>query len=318
VRLLRAGYEGPLYEVCRGKDLGGPAACEGGEGADIFAVNGYADAGSQDEFCGSDACSITTIYDQSGRGNHLEPAPPGSGKSIPGDAAEAADLPTMINGHQVYGMRIIPGVGYRTGCQDCTRRNGEGTPLDDEPETIYMVTSQEDLINGCCFDYGNASTTGNNDGNGTSESVYVGGGVIWGTGSGEGPWVMADLENGLYPGWENASFQNISTNMPVPYDFVTAIVVGDTQDKNEGRGRFAIYGGDAQSGTLATMYDGIRPDRPGYLPMKKQGSVILGIASDNSNGGGGRFYEGAMVSGAASKKALDALQAALVAAGYGK
>ena len=184
---------------------------------------------------------------------------------------------------------------------------------------MYWVTSQRDLIDGCCFDYGNGETTSNDDGNGTMETLYFGGGVIWGTGAGgkPGPWIMADLENGLYAGWQNGQDQNISTNTPLKYDFVTGVVVGDTADKNGGKGRFALYGGNAQSGTLQTMYDGIRPEKTGYVPMHKQGSIILGIGGDNSNSAGGRFYEGVVANGAASKETVDALQAAIVAAGYG-
>ena len=132
----------------------------------------------------------------------------------------------------------------------------------DEPQTIYMVTSQKDLIDGCCFDYGNAETDSFDDGNGAIEAVYFGGGVVWGTGypGGQpGPWVMADLENGLYAGWENGQDQNISTNKPLKFDFVTAIVLGDTQDQNNGKGRFALYGGDATFGTLA---DHVRRNSP--------------------------------------------------------
>ena len=183
---------------------------------------------------------------------------------------------------------------------------------------MYMVTSQHDLINGCCFDYGNGEVTSNNDGNGTMEAVYVGQGVIWGTGVDAGPWVMADLENGLYPGWENGQDRNISTNTSLQYDFITAVVIGDTADKNAGKGRFALYGGDATQGVLKIMYDGIRPEKPGYVPAQKQGSVILGIGGDNSDGDGGRFYEGVMANGVASKEIVDALQAAIVASGYGK
>jgi hypothetical protein len=197
---------------------------------------------------------------------------------------------------------------------------GNGTAKGDEPETIYMVASgTKDLVNGCCFDYGNAETTANDDGNGKVEAVYLGQGVVWGSGTGDPPWVMADLENGLYPGWENPNgWDSISTNTTVKFDFVTGVVVGDTADKNGGKGRFAIYGGDATSGTLKTMYDGIRPEKPGYVPMEKQGSVILSIAGDNSDGDGGRFFEGAIANGAATKATVDALQASVVAAGYGK
>jgi len=278
---------------------------------DIGLVDGYADAASQDAFCAGGACTITKVYDQSGQGNHLEPAPPGGAKPTPGNPVVANALKTTINGHPVYGMLFRPGQGYR-------KLFGTGTAVGDAPQSMYMVSSQKDLVNGCCFDYGNAETTANDDGNGTMEAVYLGQGVIWGTGVEGGPWVMADLENGLYAGWESGQDRNISSNTPLKHDFVTAVVVGDTKDKNGGKGRFALYGGDATSGVLKTMYDGIRPEKPGYVPMQKQGSIILSIGGDNSDFDGGRFYEGVMVSGAASKETVDALQAAIVAAGYGK
>ena len=301
VRVVVRDYAGPLYQVERAN----------GTRLDIGAVGGYADAAAQDAFCAGDNCVIKVVYDQSSLGNDLTEAPPGSAKPTPGNPANATALPVTINGRSVYGISIRPGVGYRNVVPN-------GTAVVDEPQTIYMVSSQHDLINGCCFDYGNAETTANNDGNGTMEAVYLGMGVIWGTGVEGGPWVMADLENGLYPGWENGQDRNISTSTPLLYDFVTAVVVGDTADKNQGKGRFALYGGDATSGALKQMYDGIRPEKPGYVPMRKQGSIILGIGGDNSNGGAGRFYEGVMANGAATRETVDALQAAIVAAGYGR
>jgi hypothetical protein len=301
VRVIVRDYSGPLYQVEQSN----------GTTLDIGAVGGYANAAAQDAFCSSGGCVIKIVYDQSSMGNDLTEAPPGSQKPTPGNPANATALPVTINGRSVYGILIRPGVGYR----DVTPN---GTAVVDEPQTIYMVSSQRDLINGCCFDYGNAETTAANDGNGTMEAVYLGMGVIWGTGVEGGPWVMADLENGLYPGWENGQDRNISTAKPLKYDFVTAVVVGDTADKNAGKGRFALYGGDATSGTLQQMYDGIRPEKPGYVPMRKQGSIILGIGGDNSNGGAGRFYEGVMANGAATKETVDSLQAAIVAAGYGR
>ncbi len=315
VRLIVSDYTGPLYQLCRGNAVAGPSSCRG-ETQDIGVVDGYADAAAHDAFCAGAQCTITTIYDQSGQGNHLEPSPRGGAKPSPDLPADASALPVTANGHSVYGILIEPGMGYRTGCSDCNIPTGHGTAVGDEPESMYWVTSQRDLVNECCFDYGNAETSSNDDGNGTMETLYFGNGVIWGSGVQGGPWIMADLENGLYAGWENGQDDNISTNTPLRYDFVTGVVIGDTRDRNSGRGRFALYGGDATSGTLTEMYDGIRPEKPGYVTMQKQGSIILGTGGDNSAWGGGHFYEGCMANGAASRETVDALQDAILAAGY--
>ncbi len=335
VRSLRLGYTGPLYQLCRGGSQAGPSSCQG-ETMDIFpapvgtscagvcetTVEGYANVCEHRAFCEGVECTITKLYDQAahtaGPPNDLEPAPPGGAKPTPANPVKASDLPVAINGHTAYGMLFRPGMGYRAGCNGCATANGTDLATGDQPQTIYMITSQHDTLNGCCFDYGNAETTCNNDGNGTMETVYFGNGVIWGTGSGEGPWVMADLEDGLYAGWEGGQDQGISTNTPLLHDFVTAIVVGDTADKNGGKGRFALYGGDAQTGVLQEMYDGIRPEKIGYVPMRKQGSLILGIGGDNSDGDGGRFYEGAIVNVALDRApTIDGIQEAIVAAKYG-
>ncbi len=308
VRVIVKGYDGPLFQVDSGAGT-----------LDIGNVDGYADAAAQDAFC-SGGCTISIIYDQSGRGNHVTPAPPGSAKKTPGNPAKAGTLPVKINGRSVYGILFRPGQGYRAACNECKYPQPfpSGLAVGDDPQTIYMLSSQHDLIDGCCFDYGNAEVTANNDGNGTMETAYVGMGVIWGSGTGAGPWAMVDMENGIYPGWENNSDTNISTNTPLQYDFINAVIVGDTADKNGGKGRFAIYGGDATVPTIKQMYDGIRPEKPGYVPMKKQGSVILGIGGDNSNSGGGRFYEGAIALKAATAEVVTELHAAIAEAGYGK
>lgn len=325
VRLLRSGYTGPLYELCRGNAERGPNSCQG-DALDIRVVEGgYADAAAHTDFCaGRGDCTVTKLYDQAahagGPPNDLEPAPPGGAKATPDNPAKANELPVLINGHKAYGMIIRPGIGYRAGCSGCNTPIGTDLAIDDDPQTIYMITSMYDTINGCCFNYGNAETTCNADGNGNAEAVYFGMGVIWGSGSGEGPWVMADLEFGLYPGWDSVgqSWDNISSNTPLLHDFVTAVVVGDTADQNNGKGRFALYGGDATQGGLEEKYDGIRPEKTGYVPMRKQGSLVLGISGDNSNAGGGRFYEGAVVNTPLDKSTLDDLQAAVVAARYGR
>jgi hypothetical protein len=52
--------------------------------------------------------------------------------------------------------------------------------------------------------------------------------------------------------------------------------------------------------------------------MKKQGAIILGIGGDNSNSAIGTFYEGAITTGDPSSATDDAVQANIVAAGYGR
>jgi len=323
VRILYAGYTGPLYQVCRGASVAGPNFCPGGVTRDIGVVDGgYADSAAQDAFCAGGTCTISIIYDQSPNHNDLKPAPAGGAKNSPDNPVNATDLKTTLNGHTVYGVFIKAGFGYRAGCNGCGTATPIGTAINDEPETEYMVTSQTGLVNGCCFDYGNGETDSRDDGNGTMEALYFGGGVVWGTGSpgghNNGPWVMADLENGLYAGWENNQDQNISTNTPLKLAFVTGMLIGDTADKNAGKGRFALYGGDAKTGPLKVLYDGTRPAKNGYVPMHKQGSIILGIGGDNSDGSGGQWFEGVMASGAATLATMNAVQANIVAAGYGK
>jgi non-reducing end alpha-L-arabinofuranosidase len=310
VRKVVKAYNGPLYQLQRA-DM---------QIMDIGVVDGYADAAAHDTFCAGSSCVFWKIYDQGPFANHLTIAPPGSNKATPGRPARASELKITANGRPAYGILFRPGEGYRAQCYACPYpENGiSGTAVGDEPQTMYMVSSQKDLINGCCFDYGNAEWTANNDKEGTMEAVYLGKGVVWGSGINGGPWVMADLENGLYAGWENGQDRNISTAQPLKYDFVSAMVVGDTAEKNNGKGRFALYGGDAMVGPVTQMYDGIRPEKVGYVPMKKQGSIILSIGGDNSDSDGGRFYEGVMANGAANLATINALQETIVLAGYGK
>jgi non-reducing end alpha-L-arabinofuranosidase len=315
-RLLVSSYTGPLYQVCKGAFTSGPNSCTSGMTKDIGVVaGGYADSATQDSFCAGSTCTISIIYDQTTNANHLKPGPAGGAKGSTDNPANATDIKTSANGHTVYGVLIKPNTGYRI-------LVAKGTATGDQAETEYMVTSQNNLVGGCCFDYGNAETDAHDDGNGTMEAVYFGNGVVWGTGfpggHNNGPWVMADLENGLYAGWENNQDQSISTNMEVLSNFATAVVVGDVASQNQGKGRFALYGGDATTGALRTEYDGIRPAKTGYVPMHKQGSIILGIGGDNSDGDGGEWFEGVMASGAASLATLNAVQANIVAARYGK
>ena len=212
VRVVYPGYTGPLYQLCKGSFTAGPKGCTSGMTQDIGSVGGFADSTAHDTFCPTGSmCTISAIYDQSPMKNDLYVAPAGGAKRSADNPANANDLKIKLGGHNVYGVLIKPsasqGMGYRAGCAGCGVGTPKGTATGDQAETEYMVTSQKNLVDGCCFDYGNAETDSHDDGNGTMEAVYFGGGVSWGTGypggSGatrdtNGPWVMADLENGLF------------------------------------------------------------------------------------------------------------------------
>ena len=152
--------------------------------------------------------------------------------------------------------------------------------------------------------YGNAETDNHDDGKGTMEAVYFGNSRGWGHGEGHGPWVMADLENGLWAG----------TNRSAPAPSLTSTYV--TAMAKGKHGTFALKGGDAQSGALHTLHEGSRPQ--GYATMHKQGAIILGIGGDNSCHAVGTFYEGAMTASYTSDATDDLVHANIVAAGYGK
>jgi len=292
VRALLGAYNGNLYQVTRAsdkttKDIG------------VLSPGGFANSATQDAFCTGTTCNISIIYDQSGKENHLKQGPAGQRKETPDNLADATALKFTISGHTVYGVHLPAGYGYRV---DQTT----GIATADQPETEYMVTSGTFYNGSCCFDYGNAETDNHDDGAGTMEAVYFGNWTSQGKGAGAGPWVMADMENGVYA---QASFAANPNDTPLTSPYVTAMVIGRS-------GSFALMGGNAQTGTLTSFYDGVRPN--GYNPMKKQGAIILGIGGDNTATAQGDFYEGVLTSGAASSATAQAVQANIVAAGYGK
>ena len=237
------------------------------------------------------------------RGNHLTQAPPGgfNGPESNGydNLASAVGAPVTLNGQKAYGVFMSPGSGYRNNA-------ASGTATGDAAEGMYAVLDGTHYNGGCCFDYGNAETSSHDTGNGHMEAIYFGDNNVWGTGSGSGPWIMADLENGLFSGSsasENADDPSISSR------FVTAAVKGEAN-------QWAIRGGNAASGLLSTYYSGARPSVSGYNPMHKEGAIILGIGGDNSNGAQGTFYEGVMTSGYPSDATENSVQANIVAAKY--
>ena len=308
-RALYASYNGPLYQVMRQSD---------GKTLDIGVVQpsalpvpdagGYADAATQDAFCANTICVINRIYDQSGKRNHLCQTPPGTFKGPAKGAFNTqpiADMaPITIRGHKAYGVYIMPGMGLRN-------NNATDIAVNDEPEGIYYVIDGTHYDSGCCFDYGNSSTNGKAVGTGTMETTYFGTATAWGSGEGPGPWIMSDMEAGLFSGYN--SKKNTGSPTIDSWRFVTAVVDGG------GGNKWDLRGGNAQKGSLTTFYSGIRPGTPNsnaYYPMHKQGAILLGTGGDNGNGSSGTFYEGVMTTGYPTEATTDAVQANIVAAKY--
>eukprot|EP00937_MAST-01D_sp_MAST-1D-sp2_P005671 g5671.t1 len=317
VRALFKGFTGALYQLQRSPD---------NATADIHAQGGLADSGSHDRFCAGAselsprilagyppraACVISKIYDQTGNENHLLVAGPAVSNPAYDNPVNASRHPIRIAGRKAYGAYFETGMGYRArGTKQVARGN--------EEETVYMLTSGVHTNAECCFDYGNAEQDCNNRTaycDGCMEAVYFGNGY---GGQGKGNWIGVDMENGIYGGeFVNASFLNA--------EFVVAMGKG-------GAHSFATKGSDGTRGALTTLHDGARP--AGYQPMHKTGAIVLGMGGDNYNrakrdagagadvgvpaGSVGTFYEGIMTAGYTTDAADDAVQADIVAAGYGK
>jgi hypothetical protein len=295
-RALYSAYTGALYQVKRGSDNTTTTISP-------LSAGGVANAAAQDTFCASTTCLITIIYDQSGKGNHLTQAPPGgfSGPESNGydNLASAIGAPVTLNGKKAYGVFMSPGSGY-------SNNAASGTATGDTAEGMYAVLDGTHYNDACCFDYGNAEVSSTDTGNGHMEAIYYGNSTSWGSGAGSGPWIMADLENGLFSG---LSAGNNAGDPSISNRFVSAVVKG-------GPNLWAIRGGNAASGSLSTYYSGVRPSVSGYNPMSKEGAIILGIGGDNSNGAQGTFYEGVMTSGYPTDATENSVQANIVAAKY--
>jgi non-reducing end alpha-L-arabinofuranosidase len=297
VRALYAAYNGPLYQVrlTSNKTV---------KDIPVLATGGFADSSVQDSFCGSAACTISKLYDQSPQHNDM----PVSGKTYwltnGGTETNAKAVKINVSGHPVYGVKSFSGQGnsYRA-------MTAKGTATGDQPEAMYEVVDSTFYNALCCNDFGNAETTGNPDGAGTMEAIYFGNDTMFGSGGGNGPWLLADLEAGTFP--SNLKSDTSKPSLTYP-KFATLMLKGFSGN------RFVLKHGDGQTGTLTTQHDGARPSG-GYSPMKKQGAIVLGAGGDGSFYSQGIFFEGAITSGCPDVKAVDdAIQANIVAAKYGQ
>jgi hypothetical protein len=307
VRALLSSYTGNLYQVKRASD---------GMTKDIpVGPGGFADSAQQDTFCTGTTCTIMKVYDQSGKGNTVEAEIPGvmlgnganvheghSGQT----AANAAKEQLTVGGHKVYSLYTLQSQAY------WHDGSATGVPLGASPQGIYIVTSGKHFSGGCCYDYGNGEVSRTYVPGNSMDALYFGNDTAgWGTGDGTGPWVMADLEGGVFSGLDTKKNAMLISQ---PFAYVTAM------EKNNGMTEYALKAADATAATLNTYYQGKLPG--GKSPGQKQGSIVLGSGGDccysNNNASAGTFYEGAIVAGYPSDATDAAVHANIVSAGYGK
>ena len=216
VRALYAAYSGPLYNVTRPD---GTWARIG-----VLEAGGFADIAAHEKFCAAGDCVISNVFDQSPQGNHL------------GQRHKLVNASThkisVRGGVQVYGMWFEPGAPcefdprLNVHCQPfrlalrcrlrVPRRQDDGDREGERPgvhlrgderdvRSARVNTGGEPVLRrhyngGCCFDYGNSETDDSDDGCGAMEAIYFGSAHWVGNrGSGTGPWVGADLEQGMSP-----------------------------------------------------------------------------------------------------------------------
>ncbi|GAA4636745.1 hypothetical protein GCM10023196_087710 [Actinoallomurus vinaceus] len=292
VRALFGSYAGPLYQLTRASD-------HATHDVGVLSAGGYADVADHDAFCNGTTCGITKIYDQSSRHNDLTPSPAGTAGTGADSPADASEIAVTAGGHKAYGVWISPQHGYRHAV-------GSGVAQNGQPEGMYMVASGTHVGSACCFDYGNAEAVPADTGNGHMDAVSIATTCYFAPCTGSGPWVEADLENGMFQGANGSNTANLGNNST----YVTALL------KNNGQTTYALKGGDAQSGGLTTWWNGALPNRGGYIPMHQEGSIILGTGGDNSNWNMGTFFEGVMTSGYPTDAADNAVQANIVSVGY--
>jgi hypothetical protein len=295
-RVIVSGYTGPLYQVRKGG--GSKNTGTGGTTTDIGVAGGYADSATQDTFCGTD-CTVSILYDQSGKKNDLKVAPAGcySGTASEPDWESSATKKTYnINGHKVYGLYMNAHEGYRN--NKCT-----GIPTGNTDQGLYVIADGTHAGAACCWDFGN--TWPDNCNGHTMNPIFFGTGY-WGTGAGSGPWFMGDFEGGVWAGGSGAANANNPSNPSMKVEFAFGILKTSS-------GKYAIKAGNAQSGNLTTAYDGASPKT-----WSNGGAVMLGIGGDNSNSSFGTFYEGAMTTGRPSDAADTAVFQNVQAAGFGK
>jgi hypothetical protein len=286
-------------------------------------AEGFADITMVTTLCASSTCTVSKLYDQSGKGNHITVAK--AGLTNGGEFAGMDDFETIIGrtdtadkikvgGRDVYSLYMEKRQGYRQ------TMPGNGMAIGDDPQGIYMLADGTRTGTACCWDFGNV--TPNPKSYAEMNTLFLGV-AFWGKGAGNGPWFGGDFEAGVWmggskpgePGWGGLNdAKNAPANMNNP-SMRVKYALGFLKTNN-GPERYALRMADAATATtVTTAYAGAYPQGK-HLDSK--GAVVLGVGGDNSNNSWSTFYEGAIVQGYPADETENAVLQNINALGYGK
>lgn len=331
VRRLLSTYAGPLYQVRSGSNAMNNTAM-GGMTHDIpQTADGFADIAAQATACANTICTVSKLYDQSGKGNDIIRAV--KGRAGNGDCTHLDNYETVIGrtdtkdkikvgGHDVHTLYMEKCQGYRQTVV------GNDMPVDAEPQGIYMVADGTRTGTACCWDFGNVTRDPTQYH--VMNTLFFGT-AFWGKGSDvkspgaqfDGPWFGADIEAGVWmggskqgdPGWGDLETADEAPRNPDNPSMWVKYALGFLKT-GTGPDRYALRMADVQTDAMVkTAYAGAYPQ--GRM-FDAQGSVVLGVGGDNSNNSWSTFYEGAIVAGFPTDETENAILQNLKAIRYGQ
>ncbi len=319
-RALFAAYTGPLFKALRDsdkqeKDIG------------IVAATGLVDMTALNAFCSGTTCKVTTLYDQSGNGNDMWRGDVASNAPMDnGEAPKLCDLMPIEYMQLSDGSKlpVVVETGAMWKSKAMCLRNRDKTknmPVGAEPQTTYAIFHAKYLNNNCCFNYGNTGKRIHYTGPGTLSALNFSKIEFWSKGTGSGPWVMVDWEQGVYAGniakcgsgaapTAECTTTGENVNPSITFDVVTTLF------KHDGTKHWAMKAGNAKEGDLAVSVE--LPTLPkGYSPLKQEGGLGLGEGGAGDPNGTGGFSEGAVIAGETVDAVDNAIQKSIVSV-YGR
>ncbi len=143
------------------------------------------------------------------------------------------------------------------------------------------------------------------------DSVYFGNCTIWGSGEGKGPWVMADMEDGIVSGKGHQA-------EPEPRKLALRIRHRHGEEQRDHRVRDQRRGCNDSHPEDLLPRRAARREKPHEKAGRRRARERRGLLLQQQQRERGDLYEGAIVAGYPSDATDNAIHANIVEAGYGE